>query len=111
MGPGALNATRQAGRHAPVVLGDERPGHHLVEDRAQDPAMGDPVPALEAAVERELHPGSPGLEMEVELQSVLVQRPAGEAVMRRDLEAGVPGGVDRHAGLRRQGSAPCAPRP
>ena len=38
---------RHPGRDAPVVVGDERPGHDLVEDRAHDPAVGDPVPALE----------------------------------------------------------------
>ena len=48
----ALELDVHARRDAPVVLGDQRPGHDLVEDRADDPAVGDAVPALEAAVER-----------------------------------------------------------
>ena len=39
---------RHPGGETPVVLADERPGHDLVEDRGDDAAVGDPVPALEA---------------------------------------------------------------
>ena len=48
----AAELDAQPGGQAPVVLADQRPGHDLVEDRAHDPAVGDAVPALEAALER-----------------------------------------------------------
>ena len=60
----ALEGDVQAGGEAPVVLADQRPGHDLVEDRADDPAVGDPIPALEARLERELDPRAPGLDVQ-----------------------------------------------
>ena len=53
---GALEVDRQPGRDAPVVLADEGPGHDLVEDRADDPAVGDALPALEPLLEGDLGP-------------------------------------------------------
>ena len=103
------------GRDAPVVLADERPGHDLVEDRAQDPAVDDALPALEPAIERRARPTTARLDVQVEPEAAGVERPAGEAVVRRELEA-AGRRLDRRSGggrrrrLRRQGSAPCAPR-
>ncbi len=103
----------QSGRHAPRPAADHGPGHHLVEDRADDAAVGDGLPALERRIQRELGPRPVGARVEVEVQAVLVQLPAGEAMMGLELErtervaALRPGRED----LRCQGFEPCAPRP
>ena len=57
----------------------------------------------------DLRPGTVRLDVQLEAQPVRVERPAGEAVVRRDLEPAPSRDVD-HPDLRRQGSAPCAPR-
>ena len=37
------------GRDAPVIRSDKSPGHDLVEDRADDSAVGDAVPEVKKA--------------------------------------------------------------
>jgi hypothetical protein len=72
---------RQTGGQAPVVLPDECPGHHLVEDRAENSAVGDPVPAFEAAFEEQVAPRSIRLDVQLELHAVCIERTAGEAIV------------------------------
>ena len=84
IGHGPLELDGHPGGDAPVVVVDQRPGHDLVEERAHDPAVRDPVPALEPAIERELRPAAVAAGVELELEAVRVQRPAGEAVVRRE---------------------------
>ena len=59
-GPGLRNSTFSRAVTPQLSAADERPGHHLVEDRAHDPAVGDPVPALEPAASVELGPAALG---------------------------------------------------
>ena len=81
-----LEVDGHPGGDAPVVLADQRPGHHLVEDRAEDPAVDDALPAFEPTVERELGPRRPGSTWRSSPRPPRVERPAGEAVVRRELE-------------------------
>ena len=94
---------------APVVGTGQRPGHDLVEDRGQDPAVGDAVPPLESRFQGEVRPGAIGLDVQEQPHAVRIERAAREAVVRRDLEPGDPRDVD-DPDVRRQGSAPCEPR-
>jgi hypothetical protein len=109
-GDGLPERDLHPGGHAPVVLGHQGPSHHLVEDRAEDPAVGESLPAFEAAIEHELGPGPGGFEMQSQLQAMGIQRAAGEAVMGLELEPGERGGPGL-AQLRCQGSGPSGPRP
>ena len=106
---GLPEVDRHPGRHAPVVLADEGPGHDLVEDRAEDPAMGDALPALEPPIEGHGRPRSARLDVHRQTQAARVERAAGEAVVGRELEPfDIAHRLDDD--VRRQGSAPCAPR-
>ena len=62
---GSLEVDRQARGDAPVVLADEGPGHDLIEDRGEDPAVGDAIPALESCLVRQLHPRPASLDVQV----------------------------------------------
>jgi len=98
----SLERDRKPGRQAPAVGVDERPGHDLVEDRGDDPAVGDLVPALEPLGDLEVRPAPLAIDVEVEVQATGVQRPAGEAVVGLEREALVDALGD--ASLRRQDS-------
>ena len=105
----ALELDVHARRDAPVVLGDQRPGHDLVEDRADDAAVRDTVPALEAAVERELGPRPPALHVQVQLEAAVLSVPHAKQLCGANSNAGCV--VERgDPDLRRQDSAPCGPR-
>ena len=82
----ALEIDVHPGRQAPVVGRRQGPGHDLVEDRADDPAVGDPVPALEAVGQGQLRPAAVAVDVEVEVDPVLVERAAREAAVGRDLD-------------------------
>ena len=91
----------------PQLSWHQGPGHDLVEDRAQDPAVDDPLPALEAAGHLQLGPAAAGLQVELEVQADLVELAAGEAVVRPDPEVLVARGSrgsDRAASSARSGA-------
>ena len=104
---------RHPGRDAPVVLGHERPGHDLVEDRRDDPAVGDvrPSPRTGRRASARSTTGARRCGARSRRPCV-VELAAGEAVVRLELEArhARRAGLIRRRDLRRQGSAPCAPR-
>ena len=120
----ALGADRPADRNrtlelhvhargdAPHVVVDERPRHHLVEDRAQDAAVRDSLPAGEPVGQRHLRPAAIAAGVQVQVQAVDVERPAGEAVVRGQDDPAPPDAnvPDDRGRVRRQGSAPCEPR-
>ena len=129
---GRLKSTAHPGRDAPVVRRRQRPGHDLVEDRAHDPAVGDPVPALEPLGQRR-GPSSSGRGRRADPGGCPCSfrlphakqwwgatsnagRAAGSAAASAAVGRAGPGRApvrsDRAApsDLRRQGSAPCGPR-
>ena len=91
-----------------------REGHFARHIRRMRPIYAARRRALAAAVERELGPAVLGREVEVQLQAVGVERPAGETAVLGELEAeafGRNGLAWPSRDLRRQGSGPCGPRP
>ena len=100
---------RHPGRHAPRAAADDRPGHHLVKDRAQDAAVGDALPALEPGIQGQLGPAPVGAAVELEVEAVLVQLAAGEAAMRLEAE-GLPGDLGGRPRVRCQDCGPSEPR-
>jgi hypothetical protein len=74
------------GRDAPIVGAGQRPGHDLVEDGADDSAVRDPIPALEAWLQGQFRPGAIVVDVQDDPQSVFVERAAGEAMVWCDFE-------------------------
>ena len=71
----------------PQFRADHGPGHDLVQQRADDAAVRDGLPALEPRLERRLGPRAAWVRVDREVQALLVELAAGEAVVRLELEA------------------------
>ena len=104
-GTGRLILDRHPRGVAPGVRARERPAHHLVEDRGHDPAVGDPLPALEVRAEGQLGPAVSPATCRTR------RRPCAFSPRRRSRRAATTSKrpTARHD-LRRQGCGPCAPR-
>ena len=115
---GALNSTAIRAVTPQQSCCDEGPAHDLVEDRGDDPAVdrARPSPRWPAVRTSSVQP-LPLADVQREVQAVVVEVAAGEAVVRRHLDA-------VHARRRRRGAAvrrvphgsdvkvarPCGPR-
>src|SRR5205814_333595 len=62
---------------APGAAPDDRPGHDLIEQRADDAAVSHGFPALEARLEGGLGPRPAGIGVDREVEALLVELAAG----------------------------------